>query len=138
MSLTETADCRAAGAGFAPTRKSSVPLPCPFVDEPRLIHDAVVEADHVQSRVVSIATVPAPPAAGTFDMELVADSWHFDVVGATSCVDDDDLQPAIASQAITAEVSGKVRASRTISRRDYARGRPSKRSELRVGSVVKD
>ena len=66
---------------------------------------------------------------GRGGMELVADSWHFDVVGATSCVDDDDLQPAIASQAITAEVSGKVRASRTISRRgDYARGRPSKRS----------
>jgi len=39
-----------------------------------VIQDAGVEADQVQSRAVSMATVPEPPAAGTFDSELVADS----------------------------------------------------------------
>jgi hypothetical protein len=39
-----------------------------------VIQDAAAEADQVQSRVVSIVTVPEPPAAGTFDSELVAES----------------------------------------------------------------
>jgi hypothetical protein len=78
-----------------------------------VIQDAAVEADQVQSRVVSIVTVPEPPAAGTFDSELVADSWHFDVVGEVTCVEDDS-QPAMARQAMIAKVSGTVRSSRPI------------------------
>ena len=109
----ERADCRAAGAGLAPTRKASVAVPWPLVDDASVIQDAAVEADHVQSGVVSIATVPEPPAAGTLDSELVADSWHFEVVGAVICVED-EWQPAITRQAMTTTVTGKVRSSRLM------------------------
>ena len=64
----------------------------------------------MQSRVVSIATVPEPPAAGTVDSELVAATWHFEVVGAVISVDD-DRHPAITRQAMTTTVTAKVRGS---------------------------
>lgn len=118
-----------AGAGFGPTRKSTVPLPWPLVDEANVIQDAVVEADHVQSRVVSMATVPEPPAAGTLESELLKDSSHFEVVGAAGCVEDEEdvPHPAITRHAMTAEVSGTARFSSPIFwPRDYARGRPWK------------
>ena len=109
----ESAECRAAAAGLAPTRKASVPLPCPLVGDANVIQDAAVEADQVQSRAVSIATIPEPPAAGAFDSELVADTWHFEVVGAVISVED-DWQPAITRQAMATTVTGKVRSSRLM------------------------
>ena len=72
-----------------------------------------MEADQLQSRVVSIATVPEPPAAGTFDSELVADSSHFEVVGAVISVED-EWQPAITRQAMITTVTGRVRSSRLM------------------------
>jgi hypothetical protein len=42
---------------------------------------AALDAAQVQSRVVVIVTVPAPPAAGTDSTELSAVTWHFGVDG---------------------------------------------------------
>jgi len=75
-----------------------------------VIQGAAVEADQVQSRVVSIATVPEPPAAGTLDSELVAVTWHFEVVGAVISVEV-EWQPAITRQAMTTTVAAKVRSN---------------------------
>ena len=90
-----------------------------------MIQDAAVDADQVQSRVVSIVTVPEPPAAGTFDSELVADSWHFEVVGAVISVED-DWQPAIIRQTRTTDISGRGCSSRVMFPRDSARAPSSK------------
>lgn len=92
-----------------------------------MIQDAAVEADHVQSRVVSIATVPDPPEAGTFVNELVTESWHFEVVGAVTCTED-EWQPATVRQAMIPKVSGKLRSSPISSPRrpdDLAKAPPS-------------
>jgi hypothetical protein len=74
LSLTATVPRRAARSEFASTRKSTVPLPCPLTADVSAIHAAAVVVDHVQSRVVVTVIVPDPPAAGTDDSELVADT----------------------------------------------------------------
>jgi hypothetical protein len=91
-----------------------------------VIQDAIVEADQLQSRVVSMATDPWPPVAGTFDSELVTASWHFGVDGAVelTCVDDES-QPATTRQANTAMINGTKSAGRPIFSGDHARAPPS-------------
>src|SRR5688572_5115164 len=44
-------------------------------------HGEALDAAHVQSRVVVIATVPVPPAAGTDATGVSAVTWHFGVDG---------------------------------------------------------
>jgi hypothetical protein len=95
-----------------------------------VIQDAAVDADQVQSRVVSIVTVPEPPAAGAFDNELLADSWHFEVVGAVISVEDDS-QPAINRQTTTTEMSGNGRNGRSLFPCDSARAPRRKFSKRR-------
>lgn len=52
-----------------------------------------VDADHVQSRVVSTLTVASAPPGGAVVIELVAVTAHFVPVGAVTLVFD-DVQPA--------------------------------------------
>ena len=94
---------------------SSEPLPCPAVGDPSVIHDASLDADHVQSRVVSTVTVAAAPAAGTVAIELVAVTSHFDVVGAvTSMVD--DVQAATTRDAATRDATTREMLRAEVSR----------------------
>jgi hypothetical protein len=53
------------------------------------IHDALLTATHVQSRVVSMAMVPVEPSADADDGEFVTDTWHFGALGAVVVIDDD-------------------------------------------------
>jgi hypothetical protein len=89
VSLTASTPWRGERSAFAPTRKSMVPLPCPLAADVSAIHDAVLDALHVQSRVVEIVTVPEAPLAGTDDSELAAVTWHFAVVGAATLIEED-------------------------------------------------
>ena len=69
-------------------------------------HDALVEAAHVQSRVVVTVIVPAAPPAGTEDIEFSVDTSHFDVDGAvTESEDDPHALPNSASTAAAASAA---------------------------------
>src|SRR5262249_9558670 len=96
--FTATAPLRADGTGFAATRTSMAPLPCPLVG-PSVIHDVGVEADQVQSRSVFTLTVASAPAAGAVVIELVAVTEHFSPVGAVTLVFDDVQAGARAASA---------------------------------------
>ena len=53
------------------------------------IHETTLEAAHVQSRLVEIVSVPAPPEGGADCIELVTLTWHFDPDGpATDTAED--------------------------------------------------
>ena len=45
------------------------------------IQETALEAAHVQSRLVEIVSVPAPPDGGADCIELVTLTWHFDPDG---------------------------------------------------------
>jgi hypothetical protein len=63
-------------------------------------HEALVDAAHVQSRVVVTMIVPAAPPAGTEDIEFSVDTSHFDADGpVTETEDDPHALPNSASAA---------------------------------------
>ena len=102
-SLTVTTPCRGDGSLFAATRYVNVASPCPFVDDAIAIHGVGVDADHVQSRLVLILSVPDAPAAGTEDIELVTETEHFSPDGDVTEMDDEPH--ADARQASTIDPS---------------------------------
>jgi len=104
-SLTVTVPRRAAGSGFGATRNPTEPAPCPVVPEVIAIHEAALDADHVQSRFVSTAIVPLPPVAGADPIELVAATVHFDPVGAVTETDVDPQRAARTARTPTAHNS---------------------------------
>ena len=106
---------RADGCGLASTRYATVPLPCPDVPEVNEIQFEEVDADHVQSRVVSIETWPVPPAAGIAP-PVVAVTWHRCVSGSVS---DTDVEPHAAAMRATrrqATMASSGRARMTTAR----------------------
>jgi hypothetical protein len=106
--LTSTVPRRGAGSVFAATRYSSAPLPCPFVPEVMTTHEALVDAAHVQSRVVVTVIVPAAPPAGTDCMEFSALTSHLDADGPVTESDDDpQAAPKSASRAPAARAERK-------------------------------
>ena len=62
---------RADGSVFAAMRYAADPLPWPLLPDVMTIHDAAVDAAHVQSRLVATVSVPEPPAGGADCSELV-------------------------------------------------------------------
>jgi hypothetical protein len=90
-------------------RTSTEPLPWPAAADPSVIQDASLDADHVQSRVVSIVTVASAPTAGAVAIELVAVTPHFDELGAVTSMLDDvhaaTARQARARQMMSADVS---------------------------------
>jgi len=55
------------------------------------IHVTVLDADHVQSRVVVTSTVPVVPSDGTAgDVVGDTDTWHRAVVGAVTVTDEEE------------------------------------------------
>jgi hypothetical protein len=71
---------------------------------------ALVDAAHVQSRVVVTVIVPAAPAAGTEDIEFSVDTSHFAVDGpVTETEDDPHALPNNASAKAAANAKGKRR-----------------------------
>lgn len=60
--------------------------PCPVVvgSETQL---ALVDAVHAQSREVSMASDPEPPASGNVEVALAICTWHFCELGAVTVVE---------------------------------------------------
>jgi hypothetical protein len=110
--LTLIVPWRETGLGFAPMWTSSDPLPCPDVAEPSVSHEAALDADHVQSRVVSTVTVAAAPDAGAVVIELVTVTSHFGAVGAVTSVVE-EVHAATPTEMMSASVSRIQRASRS-------------------------
>ncbi len=119
--------CRAEGAEFSPTRKATAPSPCPLVPDVIAIHDALVDADHVQSRVVVTSTVPLAPAAGAEVMEPVAETWHFAPLGA---VTETEVDPQPAARTARSHSHGYGRARMAAC--DSASTLPRKGSTVRL------
>ena len=64
------------------------------------IQDTALETAHVQSRLVAIVSVPAPPDGGADGIEFVTVTWHFDPDGpATDTAE--DVQDAASPAATT-------------------------------------
>src|SRR3954470_5612525 len=93
------------------------------------IQPTALDAAQVQSRVVSTLMVPAPPVAGAEGMELVAETWHFDPVGA---VTETDVEPHRAARNARrhahhngrARISGSARCKRPACARARESARP--------------
>ncbi len=111
-SLTTIAPRRADRSGFGSTRKSTVPPPWPVAPDVIAIHAALLDADHVQSRVVSTVTVPEAPLAGADPIELVAATSHFGALGAATLTDEDPHAAAAAPIAIAATTDTRRRTAR--------------------------
>jgi hypothetical protein len=90
VSLTATVPVRCAGSAFGETAYVIDALPCPDAGAARAIQDALLVADHVQSRVVVTDRVPEPPEEETeFPTEFVTETWHFTPGGAVTLMEDD-------------------------------------------------
>jgi hypothetical protein len=70
---------------------------------------ALVDAAHVQSRVVVTVIVPAAPPAGTADIEFSVATSHFDSDGPVTETDDDPQAPANSASADAASAQGRRR-----------------------------
>jgi hypothetical protein len=115
--LTSTVARRAAASVFAATRYPSAPLPCPFVPDVITTHDALVDAAHVQSRVVVTVMVPAAPPAGTDAIEFSVATSHFDAVGAVTETDDDPHALPMSARRTAAAVTAGTRTGITAAAR---------------------
>jgi hypothetical protein len=71
-------------------------------------HDAVVDADHVQSRFVVMVSVPVAPAKGTDCIEFATETWHLTSLGP---VVEMDVEPHAAAK--TASAAAVAAAART-------------------------
>jgi len=90
-----------AGSAFDATRYETDPSPCPLVADVIAIQLTPFDAAHVQSRVVAIVSVPAPPEAGTISGEFVTVTAQRTVDGDVCDVSDDVHDAAIAQIATT-------------------------------------
>src|SRR6478672_1270192 len=77
---------RTCGTVFADTvyETDAPPWPLGVATETQ---SALLLTDHVQSRVVSIDSVPVPPPSGYDDDEARTPNWHFCVEDAVTLVD---------------------------------------------------
>ena len=64
------------------------------------IHDVGVDADHVQSRLVLMVSVPEAPAAGTDVIELPTETEHFESPGEVTEIEEDPQADARYARAI--------------------------------------
>jgi len=69
------------------------------------IHVTALETAHVQSRLVAIVSVPAPPDGGADAIEFVTLTWHFDPEGAATDTAEEVHDAASAAAAATAHTS---------------------------------
>ena len=70
------------------------------------IQETALEAAHVQSRLVEIVSVPAPPDGGADCIELVTLTWHFDPDGpATDTAEDVHEMSSTAATSNAAHVA---------------------------------
>jgi hypothetical protein len=90
---------------FAAMRYDDEPSPCPLLPEVITIHETELETAHVQSRLVVMLSVPAPPDGGADCIELVTLTWHFDPDGAATDTAEDVHAAAIAAATETADTS---------------------------------
>jgi hypothetical protein len=80
-----------------------------LVPEVITTHDALVDAAHVQSRVVVTVIVPAAPPAGTDDMEFAVVTSHFEADGPVTETEDDPHALRIgASASAAASAAGRA------------------------------
>ncbi len=119
-SLTLTIARRGVGSAFAATRYATLPLPCPAASDVSVIHEAPLDAVHVQSRVVSIVMVPVAPSAGTDASELVADTWHLGALGPVTAIDDEPQADAMSATAIMTSGARRVMPCERVLIRDHA------------------
>lgn len=95
--LTSSIPFRCTGSVFAAIRNAADPSPWPLLPDVITIHATSLEAAHVQSRLVAIVSVPAPPDGGTDCVELVTLTVHFDPDGpATDTAEDVQDAAAVA------------------------------------------
>jgi hypothetical protein len=99
-SFTVTTPWRGDGSTLPSTRYDNAASPCPLGDDISEIHDVDVDADHVQSRLVLIVSVPAAPVAGTEVIELPTDTEHFESLGDVTEIEDDPQAEAKYARAI--------------------------------------
>ena len=88
-SFTVTMPWRGVGSTFVSTRYDNAASPWPLADDISEIHDVAVDADHVQSRLVLMVSVPEAPVAGTEVIELPTDTEHFESLGDVTEIEDD-------------------------------------------------
>ena len=99
-SFTVTMPWRGVGSTFVSTRYDNAASPWPLADDISEIHDVAVDADHVQSRLVLMVSVPEAPAAGTEVIELPTDTEHFESLGDVTEIEDDPQADARYARAI--------------------------------------
>ena len=105
LSLTTISPSRMAGAGFAPARNSTVPLPWPEVGERSVIQFTGVVTVQAHSGCAVTVTAPVPPPETMFE-GAARESWHFGGVGPVVTVDVEESQPAtIIATTVSADTS---------------------------------
>jgi hypothetical protein len=98
--LTSIVPRRCAASVFAAIRYAAEPSPWPLLPDVITIHETWLDAAHVQSRLVAIVSVPAPPEGGADSIEFVTVTWHFEPDGpATDTAE--DVQDAASPAAIS-------------------------------------
>lgn len=90
------------GCALGSTRYESDALPCPDVAVVSATHDTEDDADHVQSRVVEIASCPVEPFAGAVMVVLSTETWH---LGASGAVTETAVDPHAAHNSATTHVN---------------------------------
>ena len=103
------------GSGFALTRYATDPLPCPEVPEVMTSQGASVAALHVQSRLVSTASVPDIPVAGAAAVSLPTVTLHLLSVGDVTDVDEEDFVHEVATTHSAAIANGRAPTARSTS-----------------------
>ena len=98
----------------------TLPLPCPDASDVSAIHEAVLDAVQVQSRVVSTVMAPFPPSAGAVGREFVAETWHLGVVGAVTSIDDDPQADATIAATTARNRAQRVQTDERVPIRDQA------------------
>jgi hypothetical protein len=88
MLLTSTLPRRTDASPLAATRYPIVPLPCPLAPVVKEIHEAALDAVHVQSRVVVTASEPVAPEGGASPViSLATVTWHLSAEGADTSIE---------------------------------------------------
>ena len=101
------------GSGFALTRYATDPLPWPDAPEVMTSQGASVAALHVQSRLVSTASVPDMPFAGAAPaVSLPTVTLHLLSVGDVTDVDEEDFVHEVARAHSAAIANGRARTAR--------------------------
>ena len=86
-------------------------LPWPVVSAVNCAHAALLDADHVQSRVVETFRVPVAPADGIFvEIEFSTDTWHFTADGDVRSIEVELQDSAKRATPMMSEVLSRIAA----------------------------